>query len=66
MAIAKVIEIISSSSKGIEDAVASGVAKASETVQGIEGVWVKDTKAVVKDGKITEWRVILAITFLVK
>jgi flavin-binding protein dodecin len=66
MAIAKVIEIIASSSKGIEDAVASGVAKAAETVEGIEGVWVKDTKAVVRDGKITEWRVILAITFLVK
>jgi len=66
MAIAKVIEIIASSNIGIEDAVASGVAKAAETVEGIEGVWVKDTKAVVRNGKITEWRVILAITFLVK
>ena len=37
MAIAKVIEVISSSTKGIEDAVSNGIAKASETVQGIEG-----------------------------
>jgi len=66
MAIAKVIEIIASSPTSVEHAVISGVAKASETVKGIEGVWVKDTKAVVKDGKVTEWRVILAITFRVQ
>ena len=65
MAIAKVIEVIAGSPKGIEDAVSMGIAKASETVTGIEGAWVKDTKVVVKEGKITEWRVILSITFIV-
>ena len=66
MAIAKVIEVIAGSSKGIEDAVTKGIAKASETVTGIEGAWIKDTKVVVKKGKITEWRVILSITFIVQ
>ena len=66
MAIAKVIEIIASSTKGIEDAVTSGIAKASETVQGIEGAWVKDTKVTVSDGKVSEWRVILSVTFIVQ
>lgn len=66
MAIAKVIEIISSSSKSFEDAISSGIAKAAKTVSGIEGAWVKDTKVVVKKGKIAEWRVILAITFIVR
>lgn len=66
MAIAKVIEIIASSTKGLEDAVSSGIAKASETVHGIEGAWIKDTKVVVNEGQITEWRVILAITFVVQ
>ena len=37
----------------------------SETVKGIEGVWVKDTKAVVSNAKVTEWRVTLAVTFIV-
>ncbi|RYG95311.1 MAG: dodecin domain-containing protein, partial [Alphaproteobacteria bacterium] len=46
--------------------VSSGIAKAGETVHGIEGAWVKDTKVTVRDGKISEWRVILSITFLVK
>lgn len=66
MAIAKVIEVIAGSSKSFEDAVSSGIAKAAETVSNIEGAWVKDTKVIVKKGKITEWRVILAITFIVR
>jgi flavin-binding protein dodecin len=66
MAIAKVIEVISSSTTGFEDAVSSGIAKAAETVDNIEGAWVKDTKVTVNDGKISEWRVILSITFIVK
>ncbi len=66
LAIAKVIEVIAGSTKGIEDAVSQGIAKASETVTGIEGAWVKDTKVVVKNGQITEWRVILSITFIVE
>lgn len=65
MAVAKVIEVISGSTKSIEDAVEVGIAKASETVKGIEGAWVKDTSAVVKDGKVVEWRVNLRVTFLV-
>lgn len=66
MTIAKVIEVIASSTTGFEDAVSSGIAKASETVHGIEGAWVKDTKVTVRDGKISEWRVILSITFIVR
>jgi flavin-binding protein dodecin len=66
MAIAKVIEIIASSPKSAEDAIRNGITKAAETVSGIEGAWVKDTKVVIKKNKITEWRVILAVTFLVR
>lgn len=66
MAIAKVIEIIASSTTSFEDAVASGIAKAAETVSGIESAWVKDTKVRVSNGKVSEWRVIMAITFMVK
>ncbi|MBA2588994.1 MAG: dodecin domain-containing protein [Alphaproteobacteria bacterium] len=66
MAIAKVIEVIASSPKGFEDAVSKGIAKASETVTGIEGAWVKEMKVVVNKGKVTAWRVILSITFIVE
>ena len=66
MAIAKTIEIIASSSEGIEAAIRSGIAKASETVKGIEGAWVKDTKVVVNSAQVSEWRVTLAVTFIVE
>lgn len=65
MAVAKTIEIISSSTQGFDSAVRDGIAKASETVKGIEGAWVKDTKVVVSGGKVSEWRVTLAVTFIV-
>ena len=66
MAVAKTIEIISGSAKGIEDAVQAGIAKVAETVKRVEGAWVKDTKVVVSDGRVAEWRVTLAVTFVVE
>lgn len=66
MAVAKVIEIISSSTESIEHAIRDGVAKCGQTVDNIESVWVKDTKGVVRDNQVVEWRVILAVTFVVR
>lgn len=66
MTVAKTIEIVASSNQGIEAAIRDGIKKVSETVSGIEGAWVKDTKLIVSDGQVTEWRVTLAVTFLVK
>lgn len=65
MSVAKTIEIIASSTIGIEDAVRTGVAKAAETVNNIEGAWIKDSKVVVRGGTVAEWRVTLALTFIV-
>ena len=64
--VAKIIEITSSSSKGIEDAVETGIAKADSSLDNIEGAWVQDIKCVVKNGKVAEWRVNLKVTFLLK
>lgn len=65
MAVAKTIEIISSSTESIEAAVRDGIAKASETVNGIEGAWIQDTKVIVRDNRVVEWRVNLKVTFIV-
>ncbi len=64
MSVAKVTEIIASSNKSVEDAVREGVKRASKTIHGIQSVWVKDTKATVSDGEVTEWRCTLKITFV--
>ncbi len=65
MSVAKVIEIISSSKKSFDDAVSTGIAKASETVSGIQGAWIQDQKVVVSNAKITEYRVSMMVTFVV-
>jgi len=64
--VAKIIELTSSSSKGIEDAVESGIRRADSTLDNIESAWVQDIKCVVKNGKVAEWRVNMKITFLLK
>jgi flavin-binding protein dodecin len=63
MPIVKVIEVISSSTTGIEDAVQNAVSEASKTVRNIDSVYVKDIKAHVKDGKITTYGVVCKISF---
>ncbi len=66
MSVARVTEIIASSSKSFEDAVKSGIKRANETLDNIEGAWVKDQKVVCDDGKIVEFRVVLKVTFILK
>lgn len=63
---AKVIEITAASSKGIEDAVQTGLKKVSKTVRHIKGAWINDINVVTNDdGKVTEWRVNMKVTFLI-
>lgn len=64
MSIAKVTEIISSSSKSFDDAVENGIERASKSLKGITGAWVADQKVTVKDGKIDDYRVVLKVTFV--
>ncbi len=64
--VAKVIELTSSSTKSIEDAIETGIKRADSTLDQIEGAWVQDIKCVVKNGKVSEWRVNMKVTFLLK
>ncbi|NSW95619.1 MAG: dodecin domain-containing protein [Bacteroidales bacterium] len=63
MAVLKVIEILSSSEKGWEDATQNAVKIAAKTVKEIRSVYVQDMSAVVKNNKIVEYRVNVKITF---
>ena len=63
MPIVKVIEVIASSEKGIDDAIQQAVTEASKTVRNIDSVFVKDIKAHVKDDKVTSYGVICKISF---
>ena len=65
MAIVKVVEVISSSSKGVDDAIQIAVKEASKTIRNIDSVYVKDIKAHVKDVKVTTFGVVCKISFRV-
>ena len=66
MAVARVTEIISSSSKGFEDAINVGVARATKTLKNVTGAWVQDQKVTVEGDRITEYRVNLKVTFILE
>jgi flavin-binding protein dodecin len=63
MPIVKVIEVIASSEKGIEDALQSALAEASKTIHNIDSIYVKDIKAHVQNGKISSYGLICKISF---
>jgi flavin-binding protein dodecin len=65
MPIVKVVEVIASSEKGIDDAVRTAVAEVGKTVRNIDSVYVKDIKAHVKDNKVTTFGVVCQISFRV-
>lgn len=64
MGVAKIIEVSSTSSKSFEDAIVQGVSRASKTVKEVKGCWVKSMKCDVENGKITLYRVVLKLTFV--
>ena len=66
MAVARVTEIIAASKTGFEDAVRVGVARAHQTLKNVESAWVQDQKAIVKNGKVVEYRVNMKVTFILK
>ncbi len=66
MAVAKVTEIIASSTKSFEDAVQSGIARADRTLKNVRGAWIAEQKVAVENGTITEYRVTMRVTFVLE
>ncbi len=65
MSVAKVIEISSASPSSFEDAVRRGIETAGKTVKGIQGAWISEQKVLVKDGAVTEYRVMMRVSFII-
>jgi len=66
MSIARTTEITSSSEKSFEDAIKKGVKRYSKTIDNVEGAWIKEQKVVVKGGDISEYRVTMKVSFILK
>jgi len=63
MAVLKVIEVLSDSKKSWEDAAANAVKRTAKSVNNIRGAHVQNQSVVVKNGKVTAYRVNVKITF---
>jgi len=57
----KQIELVGSSSRSSDDAVARAIARASETLRHIEWFQVTDVRGHVEDGRIAHWQVCVRI-----
>jgi dodecin len=64
--VAKITEIQSASRKSFEDAIQLGIARAEKTLRNLTGAWIKSQKVVIEKGKITEYRLVLKVTFILQ
>lgn len=65
MSIVKVVEISASSPTSFHEAIEKGISRASRTIQNITGAWVNEEKVIVENGRVTEWRVNLKVSFVI-
>lgn len=66
MSVARITEIKSSSKKSFDDAISSGIKRANKTLKNIKSAWVSSQEVSVDDGKITEYRVLMKVTFILE
>jgi flavin-binding protein dodecin len=66
MSVARVTEISAISDTSFEDAIQQGIARATSTLRGVEGAWIKDMNVMISDGNITGYKVNMEITFVLE
>ncbi|HVN88559.1 MAG TPA: dodecin family protein [Candidatus Binataceae bacterium] len=62
----KIIDLIGVSTNSIEDAVQIALARAGVTIKGIHHVHVEDISATVDENQVTQWRVAIKASFVVR
>lgn len=66
MSVARVTEITASSAKSFDDAVQVGIERANKTLKNVKGAWIQSQTVEVEDGKVTEYRVNMKISFVLQ
>jgi flavin-binding protein dodecin len=59
----KTIELVGSSTIGVEDAIRKAIAKAAETVRNLRWFEVTETRGHIEGGQVAHWQVTLKIGF---
>jgi dodecin len=66
VSVARVTELSATSETSFEDAIQEAVARATSTLRGVEGAWIKDQNILIEDGNITGYKVNLEVTFVLE
>jgi len=66
MSTLKVIEVLSQSDKGWEDAAQNAVNDAAKSVRGIKSIYIKEFEGVVENDRVTQYRINAKISFMVE
>ena len=64
MTIARITEVISTSTISFDDAIKKGIERAARTLDNVDGAWVQDQMVTVENGSISQFEVTLKITFV--
>lgn len=64
MSVARITEITGASKKSFDDALNQAVKRAHKTLRNVKGAWIQDQKVEITNGKISEYRVFLKVTFV--
>jgi dodecin len=59
----KVVELVGSSKTSIEDAIATAISKASETIRHLRWFQVVETRGHIENGKVGHYQVTLKVGF---
>jgi dodecin len=59
----KIVEVVGSSTVGIEDAIEKAISRASSTLRDIRWFEVKETRGHVENGRVAHYQVTLRIGF---
>jgi hypothetical protein len=66
MSVGRITEISSTSPQSFEDAIKQGIDRASKTLREIKSAWIKEQTVHIENGKITNYRVNLLVTFVLE
>ena len=62
----KIVELVGSSSKNMEDAIENAVARANKTLSNLDWFEVVDTRGHIDSGKVAHYQVTLKVGFRLK
>ena len=66
MSVARITELSATSDTSFEDAIQQAVSRATSTLRGVEGAWIKDQNVLIENGSITGYKVNVEVTFVLE